>query len=164
MEKKNDERNEKKVKVKSLSHVWLFATPWTVAYQAPSSMGFSRQEYCVLSFSSPGDFPDLEIKPWSPTLQLDALPSEPPGKINVMRWFKPERFTLKGPTKYRVRITKDFLSKHTLVKFLNVNIIKIFPKKQNNYKGTKFSWSCNIKSRKWWSKIFKISKEITWNL
>ena len=34
-----------KVKVKSLSHVWLFATPWTAAYQAPPSMGFSRQEY-----------------------------------------------------------------------------------------------------------------------
>ena len=34
-----------KVKVKSLSHVWLLATPWTAAYQAPPSMGFSRQEY-----------------------------------------------------------------------------------------------------------------------
>ena len=34
-----------KVKVKSLSRVWLFATPWTVAYQALPSMGFSRQEY-----------------------------------------------------------------------------------------------------------------------
>ena len=34
-----------KVKVKSLSHVWLVATPWTAAYQAPPSMGFSRQEY-----------------------------------------------------------------------------------------------------------------------
>ena len=34
-----------KMKVKSLSHVWLFAAPWTVAYQAPLSMGFSRQEY-----------------------------------------------------------------------------------------------------------------------
>ena len=34
-----------KVKVKSLSHVWLFATPWTAAYQVPPSMGFSRQEY-----------------------------------------------------------------------------------------------------------------------
>ena len=33
------------VKVKSLSHAQLFVTPWTVAYQAPPSMGFSRQEY-----------------------------------------------------------------------------------------------------------------------
>ena len=35
-----------KAKVKSLSHVWLLATPWTAAYQAPPSMGFSRQKYC----------------------------------------------------------------------------------------------------------------------
>ena len=34
-----------KVKVKSLSHVWLFSTPWTAAHQAPPPMGFSRQEY-----------------------------------------------------------------------------------------------------------------------
>ena len=44
--------------VQSLSHVQLFATPWTVAYQAPLSMGFSRQEYCSgLPFPSPGIFP-----------------------------------------------------------------------------------------------------------
>ena len=43
-----------KVKVKSLSRVWLFETPWTVAYQAPLSMGFSRQEYWSgLPFPSP---------------------------------------------------------------------------------------------------------------
>ena len=45
-----------KVKVKSLSHVWLSATPWTVAYQAPTSMGFSRQEYWSgLPLPSPDD-------------------------------------------------------------------------------------------------------------
>ena len=45
--------------VKSLSRVRLFASPWTVALQAPSSMGFSRQEYCSgLPFPSPGDLPD----------------------------------------------------------------------------------------------------------
>ena len=64
-----------KVKVKSLSHVWLFATPWTVVYQAPLSMVFSRQGYWSgLPFSSPGDLPDPGIKPGSPTLQADALP------------------------------------------------------------------------------------------
>ena len=73
-----------KVKVKSLSHVQLFATPWTVAYQAPPSMGFSRQEcWSGLPFLSPGDLPDLGIKPRSPTLQEDALPSEPLGKPPV---------------------------------------------------------------------------------
>ena len=67
-----------KVKVKSLSRVRLFATPWTVAYQAPLSMGFSRQwSWSGLPFPSPGDFPNPEIKPGSPTLQTDALPSEP---------------------------------------------------------------------------------------
>ena len=60
--------------------VWLFATLWTVAYQAPLSMEFSRQEYWSgLPFPSPGDLPDPGIEPWSPALQADALPSEPPG-------------------------------------------------------------------------------------
>ena len=64
------------VKVKSLSRVRLFATPWTVAYQAPLSMGFSRQEcWSGLPFPSPGDLPDPGIKPRSPALQADALPS-----------------------------------------------------------------------------------------
>ena len=55
--------------VKSLSHVQLFATPWTVAYQALPSMGFSRQEYWSgLPFPSPEDLPDPGIKSRSPTL------------------------------------------------------------------------------------------------
>ena len=55
--------------VKSLSHVRLFATPWTAAYQAPLSMGFSGQEYWSrLPFPSPGDLPDPGIKPGSPSL------------------------------------------------------------------------------------------------
>ena len=67
--------------VKSLSRVRLFATPWTVAYQVPPSMGFSRQEcWSGLPFPSPGDLPDPGIEPGSPALQADALPSEPPGK------------------------------------------------------------------------------------
>ena len=53
-------------KVKSLSRVRLFATPWTVAYQAPLSMGFSRQEYWSgLPFPSPGDLPNPGIEPGS---------------------------------------------------------------------------------------------------
>ena len=72
------------MKVKSLSHVQLFATPWTVAHQTPPSMGFSRQEYWSgLPFPSPGDLPNPGIEPSSPTLQADALPSEPPGKISM---------------------------------------------------------------------------------
>ena len=68
-------------KVKSLSRVQLFATPWTVAYQAPLSLGFSRQEYSSgFPFPSPGDLPNPGTEPRSPALQADALPSEPPGK------------------------------------------------------------------------------------
>ena len=63
-----------KVKVKSLSRVLLIATPWTVAYQAPPSMGFSRQEdWNGLPFPSPGDLPDPGIEPGSPAFQADAL-------------------------------------------------------------------------------------------
>ena len=62
----------------SLSHVWLFGTPWTVARQPPLSMGFSRQEYWSgLPFPTPGDRPNPGIEPRSPALQADSLPSEP---------------------------------------------------------------------------------------
>ena len=57
------------VVVKLLSRVRLFATPWTVAYQAPPSMGFSRQEHWSgLPFPYPGDLPDPGIEPGSPAL------------------------------------------------------------------------------------------------
>ena len=73
------------MKVKSLSCVWLFATPWT-AHQAPPPMGFSRQEYWSgLPFPSPGDLPNPGIKPRSPALQADALTSEPPGKPQLLK-------------------------------------------------------------------------------
>ena len=66
--------------MKSLSRVPLFATPWTVAHQAPPSMEFSRQEYWSgLPFRSPGDLPDSGIEPRSPTLRGDTLSSEPSG-------------------------------------------------------------------------------------
>ena len=68
--------------VKLLSRVQLFATPWTVAHQAPLSMGFSRQEYWSgLPFPSPGDLPDPGTEPGSPALQADVLTSEPQGFI-----------------------------------------------------------------------------------
>ena len=66
--------------MKSLSCVRLFATLWTVARQAPPSMGFSRQEYWSgLPFPSPGNLPNPGIEPTSPALEADALTSEPPG-------------------------------------------------------------------------------------
>ena len=71
-------------KVKSLSRVRLFATQWTIAYQSPQSMDFSRQEYWSGSpFPSPGDFPNPGIEPGSPTLQADALLSETRDQTHV---------------------------------------------------------------------------------
>ena len=59
----------------------LFATPWAVAYQSPTSIGFSRQEYWSgLPFPSPGDLPDPGIEPRSPALQAESLPTELQGK------------------------------------------------------------------------------------
>ena len=72
--------------MKLLSRVQLFATPWTVACQAPPSMGFSRQEYWSrLPFPFPRDLPDPRIEPRSSALQADALPSELPGKPQIMK-------------------------------------------------------------------------------
>ena len=69
---------KKSMKVTLLSRVQLFVTPWTVAYQALSSIGFSRQEcWSELPFPSPEDLPDPGIERGSPALQADALPSEP---------------------------------------------------------------------------------------
>ena len=65
----------------SLSHVWLYATPKTAACHAPLSMGFSRQEYWSgLPCPPPGDLPDSGIQPRFPSLQVDSLLSEPPGR------------------------------------------------------------------------------------
>ena len=71
----------KQAKVKLLSCVRLFATPGTIACQAPLSMRFSKQEYWRgLPFPSPGDLLNPGIKPRSPALQADSFPAEPPGK------------------------------------------------------------------------------------
>ena len=71
-----------KVKVKGLDHVLLFATPWSVAHQAPLSMKFSRQEYWSgLPCPPPGDVPNRGIEPRSPTSQADSLPFELPRKL-----------------------------------------------------------------------------------
>jgi len=67
------------MKVKLLSRVRLFTAPWTLAYQAPLSIEFSRQEHWSgLPFPSPGDLPNPGIEPGSPTLLADTVPSEPP--------------------------------------------------------------------------------------
>ena len=78
-----------KVKVKSLSPVWLFATPWTVAYQVPLSMGFSSKGTGVgCHFLLQGIFPTQELIPYLLHWQADALPSEPAGKPVSEHWLK----------------------------------------------------------------------------
>ena len=73
----NPEKKESEVTQSSDS----IATPWTVAYQAPQSMEFSRSDYWSgLPFSSPGDLPNPGIEPRYPAFQADSLLSEPPGK------------------------------------------------------------------------------------
>ena len=71
-----------------LSCVWLFVTPWTIARQAPLSMGFSRQKYWSgLPFPSPGDLPDPGIKHASPPLIGGFFTTEPPGKPRgILKW------------------------------------------------------------------------------
>ena len=66
---------------KLLSHIRLFATPWTVAHQAPLPIGFSRQEYWRRPCLSPG------IKPKSPALQADSWPSEPPSNSIMENYY-----------------------------------------------------------------------------
>ena len=71
------------------SMIALFATSWTVALQAPQSMGFSRQErWSGVPFPSPGDLPDPGIEPRSPALQADALTSEPPVELGVPHFLR----------------------------------------------------------------------------
>ena len=69
------------VVVSSLSYVFTLGIPWTVARQAPLSMGFSKQEnWSGLPFHSPDDLPDPGTEPRSSALQAGSLPSEPSGK------------------------------------------------------------------------------------
>ena len=75
------QKNSNFTVVQLLSFVWLFATPWTAALQAPLSVGFSRQEnWSRLPCPPPGDLPHPRIELRSPALQGDSLPAEPPGK------------------------------------------------------------------------------------
>ena len=112
-----------KVKVKSLSRVLLFVTPWTVASQAPPSMGFLRQKYWSgLPFPFPGDLPNSGIEPESPALQADTLPSEPPGNF-------PSQRSSPHPLQWKVDFFFFFLNKRfiTLWASLVAQLVKNLP-------------------------------------
>ena len=83
--------------VKSLSCVWLFETPWTVVYQAPLFVGFSRQEYWSgLPFPSPGDLPNPGIPHWRQTFYLWAT-REVPILLSHLENLWPRSLTLFSP-------------------------------------------------------------------
>ena len=106
------------MKVKSLSRVRLFATPWAVAYQAPSSTGFSTQEYWSgLPFPSPEDLPDPGIKLRSPALWAEPLPSELPGKsqVTVSRAGLRNSVNIGYVEKIIFRLQKGILSRSSLI-------------------------------------------------
>ena len=92
----------------SLSHIWFFATPWTVARQALLSVGFCRQEcWSGLPCPPPVDPPYLGTEPVSPAsleLQADSLPTEPPGKPIKDKWSEVAQLylTLWDPMNYTI--------------------------------------------------------------
>ena len=96
-------------------------TPWTVAHQAPLSMGFSRQEHWSgLPFPSPGDVPDPGIEPGSPALQAESLPSELPKN--------PKHFIVNMKYIYTPTIYKeinDLLSQILFISSCNILTLKI---------------------------------------
>ena len=131
--------NCKAVKVKSLSNVQLFATPCTVAYQAPPSMGFSRQEYWSgLPFPSPEDLPDRGSEPRFPTLQAAALLSELPWnlllKLNIHKNLSPSNSTpIYVPKRNECTISTNNLCNKVQGNFIqNSQTLKTTKKKEIN--------------------------------
>ena len=94
-------------------HVRLFAIPWTVALQAPLSMGFSRQDYWSgLPFASPGDLPDPGIKPKPSAVAAGFFTTEPPGKSSsqiTSQIFQHEFVFCTSPRKYDQNIPPQVL-------------------------------------------------------
>ena len=139
--------------MKSLNRVWLFATPWTVAYQALTSMRFSRHDYWSgLPFPSPGDLPNPGIKPGSPALQTEALPSEPPGKLSLTEHSKnslyldqssPQycyRDLLSHSVSYSVKFSLEFRCSLPGGKHLQVSTVQSIPKATAVGSGEEWVW------------------------
>ena len=92
-------------------------TLFTLAHQAPLSMEFSRQEYWSgLPFPSPGDLPNPETEPWSPSLHADSLPSESPGE--AIKLSKTQFFTWFPEVKFSLSRTKKKKNAHVLKNLL----------------------------------------------
>ena len=99
-----------------------FATPWTVARQAPLSMGFPRQEYWSgLPFPSPGDLPDQGIEPMSSALQVDSLLSEP-RVCCCVQLLSPVRLFVIPRTAAR-RASSSFTISRSLLKLMFIELV-----------------------------------------
>ena len=112
-----------------------FATPWTVAQQAPPSMGYSRQEYCIgLPFPPPSDFLDPGIEQVFPSLQEDSLPLSQQGSWKQNKKFKKKKqqqkknwfVTRKGKKESKRLEEKDVLFIVNPLEYLTQNRPSIF--------------------------------------
>ena len=110
------------------SHIRLFTTLWTSAWEAPLSMEFSRPEYWNgLPCLPPGDLPNPGIEPRSSALYADSLPSEPPGKPNLKIYFTHNihnlvRFNMYTLTCHNHNQGNKFICLKTFPLFWNGNI------------------------------------------
>ena len=114
--------------VQQLSHVQLFATPWTVARQAPLFMGFFMQKYWSgLLFPSPGDLPGPGTKRESPVAAGRFLTTKPPGKPSFTAFILAKtRETMKDALGYPVSLTKiQSILSHVVTQTSYVFILKI---------------------------------------
>ena len=152
--------------MKSLSRVQLFATPWTVAFHAPPSIGFSRQEYwSALPSPSPEDLPNPGIKPMFPALQADALPSEPPGKPD-------QKSPKKTNKKNRMFTVEKSFPGGAVVKNLpadvgnarDVGLIPGSERSPGEGNGNPLQYSClenSMNRGSWWTTVHEVAKSQT---
>ena len=126
-----------------------FATPWTVAHQAPPSMGFSRQEYWSgLPFLSPGDLSDPAIEPGFPALQADALPSEPPGNP-----YSEGKLTFKWFFFFFLPHSEDRISQYSHPKSSGWLLLQNLVTLKSNPEAEEMKWFCRLKKKKKLQKV-----------
>ena len=136
-------------------------TPWTVAHQTPLSMEFSRQEYWIgLPFPSPGDLPESGIEPESPALQVDALPSKPPGKHIVNYNFCHTEIQLLhfATFFFFLVIYKFSFEKKYSGSYIAENMGKKIHMQWHEVTGVKSNWIHVVDEKHYWSnELYKLS-------
>ena len=121
--------NAWKWKVKSLSHVWLLATPWTAAYQAPLSMGFSRQEY-----SSGVPLPSPKINEWRDII-LNVFASN----IGATKYMSQKLINLEGEIDKSTALVRYFNTLLLIIDWLSMHKISKDIVEQTTW-STKLTW------------------------